>query len=160
MAVTVTKYNRYQIYAAGSAAGVAQIDHGSDVSAAWRVTLHQSAMSNKSNDVSAWSQLDSEIDLANYSQMSAAGDAGYHLANVTLTQETSGTAKFDADDMIVTANGVDISAAYAVVLYASARGSADQGVPTLFIDFGQTETAGDGTTFQIQWDAAGIVQIK
>ena len=83
------------------------------------------------------------------------------MENITFTLNASGTAVFDADDVIVTASGGDISAANAEVWYASGHAvSADKGPLMFDIDFGAVENAGDGTEFQIQWDAAGIVLIK
>ena len=153
MAVSTVKHQTYQLYAAASTAGQAQINHANSAAGAFRVSLHASAMT-KNNNFSAFSQLDAEISAANYTL------TGLNIPNITFTVAASGTATFDGDDVIVTASGVDMSAAYANVHYASANVSADKGRIMFRIDFGQTETAGAGTTFQIQWPAAGIVQVK
>ena len=153
MAVTTTKFQTYQLYAGASTAGRAQINHANSATGAFKVTFHASAMT-KNNNFSAVSQLTSEISAANY----VIGGVG--LANITFTIAASGTATWDADDVIVTASGTPISAAFAVVHYASGRATAADAPLMFWIDFGQTETAGTGTTFQIQWAADGIVQIK
>lgn len=152
MAVTASKYKTYNIYCAASTNGFAQINHANSASGAFELSLHSSAFT-KNNDQSAYSQLNAEISAANYVQ-----GAGLHLANITFTIDSSGTAVFDADDIVVTASGLNMSAAYAVLSYQS--GKTGDGALMFWVDFGQTFTAGDATTFNIEWAAGGIVQIK
>ena len=77
---------------------------------------------------------------------------GQALANVAVTTVTTNDAKFDADDLTWTASGGSIDAAYAI-LYNDTDANDP---PVAFIDFGGTESAGDGTDFIIVWNAAGI----
>ena len=77
---------------------------------------------------------------------------GATLANVAVTTVTTNDAKFDADDVVWTASGGAIEAAYAI-LYNDT--DADD-PPVAFIDFGATESAGAGTDFKIVWNASGI----
>lgn len=77
---------------------------------------------------------------------------GATLANVAVTTVTTNDAKLDADDVTWSASGGSIAAAYAI-LY----NDTDTDKPPLaFVDFGGTETAGDGTDFKIVWNASGI----
>lgn len=146
MAVTVSKYNTYTLYTGGSVAGVAQINHANAASGAFRVVLVNDSYTFSSNH-SAYSQITNEISAANYTS------GGLVLTNVTYTVGTSGTATFDASDVTVTASGTDMSAAGAVVRVG-------EGGPLMFfVDFGQTEVASDGNTFNINWSADGITRI-
>jgi hypothetical protein len=77
---------------------------------------------------------------------------GATLANVAVTTVTTNDAKFDADDVTWTASGGSITASYAI-LYNDT--DADD-PPVAFIDFGGSESAGDGTDFLIVWNASGI----
>ena len=77
---------------------------------------------------------------------------GQALANVAVTTVTTNDAKFDADDLTWTASGGSIDAAYAI-LYNDTDANDP---PVAFIDFGGTESAGDGTDFIIVWNASGI----
>lgn len=77
---------------------------------------------------------------------------GQSLANVAVTTVTTNDAKFDADDLTWTASGGSITASYAV-LYNDTDANDP---PLAFIDFGGSQSAGDGTAFKIAWDANGI----
>jgi len=77
---------------------------------------------------------------------------GATLANLAVTTVTANDAKFDADDVTWTASGGSITAAYAI-LYNDTDASDP---PVAFIDFGGSQTAGDGTDFKIIWNASGI----
>lgn len=77
---------------------------------------------------------------------------GAALTNVAVTTVTTNDAMFDADDATWTASGGTLSAAYGI-LYNDT--DADD-PPVAFIDFGGTESAGDGTQFKIIWNASGI----
>lgn len=151
MAVTTTIYQNYAKYAASSADGIAQINHADASAGTFKLLLLVSASVVVTHSVMSQVTAD-EIGIQNYAS------GGVNLANVTFTVATSGTATFDADDIIVTASGADLSAQAAVIF--KAIGSSDRSPVMIHIDFGQTETAGDGTTFQIQWNAGGIVQFK
>lgn len=78
---------------------------------------------------------------------------GQTLTGVSATTVTTNDAKFTADTVTWTATGGSISAAYGI-LY---NNSDTDGPPLLLIDFGGTETAGDGTDFKVIWNANGIL---
>lgn len=77
---------------------------------------------------------------------------GATLAGVTVATTTTNDATFDANDVTWSASGGSISAV-AAILYNSTDTNSP---PLAFIDFGGTETAGDGTDFKIVWNASGI----
>jgi len=77
---------------------------------------------------------------------------GQALANVAVTTVTTNDAKFDADDLTWTASGGAITAE-AAILYNDTDANDP---PVAFIDFGDTESAGNGTNFIIVWNASGI----
>ena len=95
--------------------------------------------------------------LAGVTKTEVAGSFGYTtggqaLANVAVTTVTTDDAKFDADDVTWTASGGAITASYAI-LY---NDTDTNDPPVAFIDFGGSESAGDGTDFLIVWNASGI----
>lgn len=75
---------------------------------------------------------------------------GATLAGVAVTTVTTNDAMFDANDVTWSASGGSIAAAYGRVYNST------DSTPLAFIDFGGTETAGDGTDFKIVWNASGI----
>ena len=77
---------------------------------------------------------------------------GATLSGVTVTTTTTNDATFDANDVTWSASGGAIAAAYAI-LY---NDTDTDDPPVAFIDFGGTETAGDGTDFKIVWNASVI----
>lgn len=77
---------------------------------------------------------------------------GAVLASVTVTTVTTNDAKFDAADVTWSASGGPITASYAI-LY---NDTDTNDPPIAFIDFGGSQTAGDGTDFKIIWNASGI----
>jgi hypothetical protein len=77
---------------------------------------------------------------------------GATLANVAVTTVTTNDAKFDADDVTWTASGSALAASYAIIYNDT---DADD-PPVAFIDFGGTESAGDGTDFKLVWNGSGI----
>jgi hypothetical protein len=77
---------------------------------------------------------------------------GQALANVAVTTVTTNDAKFDADDVTWSASGGSITASYAILF-----DDTDANDPPLaFIDFGGSQSAGDGTQFKVIWNASGI----
>jgi hypothetical protein len=77
---------------------------------------------------------------------------GQALANVAVSTVTTNDAKFDADDATWTASGGNLTASYGILF-----NDTDANDPPLaFIDFGGSQTAGDGTDFKIVWNASGI----
>jgi hypothetical protein len=78
---------------------------------------------------------------------------GATLANVAVTTVTTNDAKFDADDVIWTAAGGNITASYGI-LYNDTDANDP---PVAFVDFDGSKTAGTGTDFRVIWNADGIV---
>lgn len=151
---TTSPFETYTLYAAASTNGIPQINHAA--SGAFKVML-LSAGYTFVNEHSVESQLTAN-------ELSAGASNGYTvggetIANVTFTLGASGTATFDGDNVIVSASGGDISARFMAVI-ASVAASSDRRPLMFLIDPGQVETAGDGTTFNINWSADGIVQVK
>lgn len=77
---------------------------------------------------------------------------GATLSGVTVTTVTTNDAAFDANDVTWSASGGSIAAAYGIIY----NDTDTNDPPVAFIDFGGTETAGDGTDFKIIWNASGI----
>ena len=73
--------------------------------------------------------------------------------------ESSGTVTFDAVDTTWTASGGDIGPADDCVLFDDTS-SAPVDALAYSIDFGASETAGDGTDFKITWAGAGIFTVS
>jgi hypothetical protein len=78
---------------------------------------------------------------------------GATLANVAVTTVATNNAKFDADDVSITASGGSIAASHAI-LYNDT--DADD-PPVAFLNFDGTITATNGVPFVVQWNANGIV---
>jgi hypothetical protein len=72
--------------------------------------------------------------------------------------EATGTVTFDAADQVWTASGGSIGPARHMVIYSDTA-SAPVDALMLNINFGQDETAGDGTDFRVNFNATGIFQI-
>ena len=149
---TTSIYETYTLYAGASTNGIAQINHAA--SGKFKVMLLGAAYT-FTNEHSVESQLTAN---------ETPGGGGYtiggeNIPNITYTLGASGTATFDGDNVIVSASGGDISARYMAVI-VSAAASSDRRPLMFLIDPGQVEVAGDGTTFNINWSADGIVQIK
>ncbi len=80
---------------------------------------------------------------------------GPTLANVAVTQVTTNDAMLDADDVSVNASGGSIGPAYAALVYDSTSNK-----PLIYIDFGQSQSAGATTDFKIVWDATGLIKFS
>ena len=85
---------------------------------------------------------------------------GYTTGGVALANKTwtlaAGVMKLDADDASWAASGGDIGPARYGVLYDDTV----SGDPLIcYIDFGADKTAGDGTSFIIRWDSAGVLTL-
>lgn len=79
---------------------------------------------------------------------------GETLANVAISGADTNDAKFDADDVAVTASGGAIGPAYKALLYNATDANSP---PVAFIDFGAAKTADATTDFKVTWNASGIV---
>lgn len=78
---------------------------------------------------------------------------GATLTSVSVSTVSTNDAKFSADNVTWVASGGSISAGYAIIYNDS-----DSGDPPLaFIDFGGSESAGDGTEFKLIWNVNGII---
>lgn len=137
MAVTISLYNHTaKLFADGSnAAGDT-----------YKVALYTAATFDATNTT-----------LAGVTKTEVAGSYGYTtggqaLTGVAVTTVTTNDAKFDANDLTWSASGGAITASYAI-LY---NDTDTNDPPIAFIDFGGSESAGDGTSFLIVWNASGI----
>ena len=84
------------------------------------------------------------------------------LASVTWT-ESGGVATFDAADSVWTASGGSIPSSgdcTDAVIYSETSTSPSADLLMCSIDFGQAESAGNGTNFQITYNASGIFTIS
>jgi hypothetical protein len=77
---------------------------------------------------------------------------GATLGSVVVNQ-TGNDAAFDAADVTWSASGGSITASYGIIYNSTDSNSP----PVAFIDFGGSQSAGDGTDFKIIWNASGIV---
>lgn len=149
---TATPYETYTLYAAASTNSISQINHAA--SGKFKL-MFLTAGYTFVNEHSVESQLTAN-------ETDATGGypvGGVDIPNVTFTLAASGTATFDGDNVIVTASGGDLSARYMAVI-ASVAASSDRRPVMFLIDPGAVQTAGDGTTFNVNWSADGIVQVK
>lgn len=96
---------------------------------------------------------------AGVSSTEIASANGYTTPGQNLTTptwvETSGTVKFTAANVTWSASGGSIAATDAI-LYDDTVASPVVDNLICNIDFGATETAGDGTNFVVAWNASGI----
>ena len=77
---------------------------------------------------------------------------GPTIANAAVTTTATNDAMLDGDDVSVTASGGDIGPADAAIVYDATNDN-----PLVHYAFGGTQTAVDGTPFQIAFNAAGII---
>lgn len=134
MAVTISLYNHTaKLFADGSNA----------VGDTYKVKLFTAATFNATHTTEA---------AAGGTEVSGNGytAGGATLSGVAVTTVTTNDAMFDANDVTWSASGGSIAAAYGRVYNST------DSTPLAFIDFGGTETAGDGTDFKIVWNASGI----
>jgi hypothetical protein len=137
MAVTISLYNHTtRLFASGSNAAADT----------YKVALYTAATFSATDTTLAGI---TATEVANGSGYATGGET---LTNVAVNTVTTNDASFDADDVVWTASGADLTAGFAV-LY----NDTDSGKPPLaFIDFGGSQTAGDTTDFKIIWNASGI----
>ena len=81
---------------------------------------------------------------------------GQNLASVTWSQ-TSGTTTGDAADVTWSASGGSIGPATEAIIYSD---TSTNDKLVCDIDFGGSQTAGDGTDFKITFNASGIFTIS
>ena len=101
---------------------------------------------------------ETDMTTATASEVSGNGWAvgGPTIANVEVTTVSPGDSKLDGDDISITASGGDIGPADGLVVYDS---SANDN-PLFYYAFPSSQTAGDGTPFNVTWDAAGISTVS
>jgi len=85
---------------------------------------------------------------------------GQNLTTPTWTQPVAGTTMFDAVDVTWTASGGSIGPADDCVIYDDTSTVPAADLLLCSIDFGGSETAGDGTDFKITFHANGIFRIS
>lgn len=137
MAATISLYNQTaQLFASGQ-------NLTTDV---YKVMLCTSATFDATNQTLA------SVTKTETTEANGYSSGGSSLSGVTVSTVTTNDARFDAADVSWTASGGAIAASYAI-LYNDT--SADDRV-LAFIDFGGSQSAGDGTDFLIVWNSNGI----
>lgn len=100
-------------------------------------------------------------DLVHIGSVEIANGNGYSTGGAALTGVTfafgGGVTKWDADDVSWSASGGTIGVTDGAILYDD---SATDDKLVCYIDFGQDESAGDGTDFKITFNASGILTIS
>jgi hypothetical protein len=153
MAVTISFYDKAIQWGLEAGAGGERIDYeAGPIPAVLMTTTHSFTKTHQT-----WSQISTN--------QIAAGNGytagGKNLAAVTISMPAGGTVMFDADDVTWTATGGSIptsGTAKYCVLYFSGTQTNDE-MLICNVDFGQTESAGNGTDFRITWHANGIYRI-
>jgi hypothetical protein len=118
---------------------------------------------NSSHSFTATNTLRSQINAnelstaAGYTASDGAG-AGKTLASVTSSQPSAGVWMLDAADVTWSASGGSIGPATAAVIFDDTI-STPLNALLFDVEFGASQTAGDGTNFVITWNANGICRI-
>ncbi|KKL07000.1 hypothetical protein LCGC14_2590400 [marine sediment metagenome] len=73
---------------------------------------------------------------------------------------TAGDQTFDGADTVWSASGGSIGPARYAVKYSDTSTVPAADLLGLDVNFGQDETAGDGTDFKITWNASGLFQVQ
>lgn len=81
---------------------------------------------------------------------------GPTIASVAVTVVSTNGSKLDGDDISVTASGGAIGPADGLVVYDSTATAK----PLFYYEFPSEQTAGDGTPFNVTWNASGIYTIS
>jgi hypothetical protein len=99
-----------------------------------------------------FSATQTDLTTINAAQVSGNGwpAGGEAIAGAAITAEGA-NAKLDGNDLSVTASGGEIGPASALVVVDSVSNK-----PLFHYAFPGAQTAGDGTPFNVKWDAAGI----
>lgn len=142
MAVTTSIYNKFIEHV-----GKGDVNLGSDT---FKIILVYGYSFNSADDI-----LDDigSVEIADGNGYTAGGG---ELTNVTFAYNSSYT-KLDADDFSWEASGGTIGNATGAIIYDDTN---TDKVLMCYVDFGQTESAGDGTEFKITFNANGIFRIS
>lgn len=140
MAVTINPYNKFGEYFGDS---TIDLDGDTFKLALMGVAHTYTAANNAWADVSA-----NEIASAN-----GYTTPGQNLTSVTWV-EAAGTVTWDAADVTWTASGGSIAASDGVIYDDTTTVPAD--ALCFSVDFDGLQTAGDGTPFNVNWNASGI----
>jgi len=99
----------------------------------------------------------SSVDGSGAKEVSGNGwtSGGLTLTTVAVTQVTTNDAMLDADDATATATGGTIGPAFAALVYDNTSSK-----PLIYIDFGQSQSAGATTDFKIVWDTNGLIKFS
>lgn len=146
MAVTISRYNKFPLYFGGG-----QIDLDTDT---FRLELY-----NSSHTFTATNTARANISTNALSSGNGYTSPGQNLTSVTWV-ESSGTITFDAADVTWTASGGSIGPASFGVIYDDTSTSPSADLLAYSINFGGDQTAGDGTTFKVTWNASGIFTLS
>jgi len=147
MAVTMNRYNQFPEFF-----GDNTIDLDADTFAIMLMNSSHvfTATNTVRTDVSA-----NQIATANGYTQATGGGTGELLVSVTWVN-SGGTITFDAADASWTASGGSIGPATDAVFFSDTAATDELAYS---IDFGASETAGDGTDFKITWNASGIFTV-
>ena len=129
--------------------GLGQFDLSS-ADASWKVSLHgTTASANLVGDVSAWSDIGSEVNTGGY----PAG--GIPLAGVGWASVSAGEFRFDFDDPVFTASGEAMTGIRFIVVRASVTNSTD-GYPLCYAALDTVNfSVSDGNTLTVQLNTNG-----
>ncbi len=150
MVVTINRYNKWPEYFGDNTADL-------DADQLFQMLMNSSHVFTATNtirtNVSA-----NQIATANGYTQATGGLTGKELASITWV-ESSGTVTFDAADTTWTASGGSIGPADDLVLFDDTTTAVVDAL-AYSIDFGGSETAGDGTNFVITWNGSGIFTVS
>ena len=145
MAVSINRYDEFPLHF-----GQANINLASDT---FKLELYNSTHSFDKNN-----QNRSQISANALATGNGYTNPGQDLSTVSWT-EAAGTATFNADDVVWNAVGGSIGPAAHGVLYDDDALTPAADLLAYSIDFDGDQTAGDGTPFQVTWNASGIFTV-
>lgn len=139
MAITITPYNHTtQLFVSG----------GSSTANTWKLKLYSALTPNAAHTTL------SSVDAAGTEATTGTGytAGGQALTSLAATTVSTNGAKIDAADVVWTASGGPITAAYGVI-YDDTHAS---DAPLWYINFDGSYSATDGDTFTVTWNTSGI----
>jgi len=150
VAVTINRYNKWVEYFGDNSV---DLDNDQFFHMLMNATHVFTATHTIRTDVSA-----NQIAAGNGYVQAVGGLTGKELGTPTWV-ESSGTVTFDAVDTTWTASGGSIGPADDCVLFDDTSSTPVDAL-AYSIDFGGSETAGDGTDFKITWNGSGIFTVS
>ena len=144
MAVTIQNYNK-------------MVEHAGDNTVDMDGDTFKGELYNSTHTFTATHTQRSDIVANALATANGYTNPGQNLTTPTWV-EASGTVTFDAADQVWTAAGGSIGPARHMVIYSDTA-TVPVDALLLNINFGQDETAGDGTDFRVNFNVTGIFQI-